>query len=56
MKIAAYIFYGLAALDFIVGWLLWDITGVWWSPIVLAAIGGGLMGLAENQSNQSNQS
>jgi len=47
MAIVAYIFYALAAIDFITGnFMGMDLTGVFWSPIALGAIGALLMNFA----------
>ena len=47
MEIIGYICYGLAAIDFITGnFMGMDLTGVFWSPIALGAIGALLMNFA----------
>ena len=48
MKITGYICYGFGALDFILGnFLEIDITGLWWSPIVLFIIGSFIIKMAD---------
>ena len=50
MKIIGYVLYGLAAIDFISGNFFGiDFTGIWWSPIVLAVIGGWLTNMGDDK-------